>query len=49
MKEIADVLEVLDALRIAYNIHDEELQAIKIKKANKNGKFEKKIFLEYVL
>ncbi len=49
MKEIADVLEVLDALRIAYNIHDEELQAIKTKKANKNGKFEKKIFLEYVL
>ena len=49
MKEIADVLEILDALKSACAITDEEVQAIKEKKAMKNGKFEKKIFLEYVL
>lgn len=49
IKEIADVLEVLDALKTVCGISDEEVQVIKEKKAMKNGKFEKKIFLEYVL
>ena len=49
VKEIADVLEVLDALKNTCGISGEEVQAIKEKKAMKNGKFEKKIFLEYVL
>ena len=48
VKEIADVLEVLDALKNACGISDEEVQATKEKKAMKNGKFERKIFLEYV-
>lgn len=48
-KEIADVLEVLEAISTASGITKEEILAIKEKKAIKNGKFEKKLFLEYVL
>lgn len=49
IKELADVLEVVDAIVNHYGITYENIKNIKEKKANKNGKFEKKIFLEYVL
>ncbi len=46
MEEIADILEVIDAI-IAYKKFDkEELARIKDKKAEERGKFEKGIILE---
>ena len=49
LEEIADVYEVIDALMNIYHISKEEVLDIKEKKAIKNGKFNKKIFLEYVI
>lgn len=48
IKEIADVLEVLDAIKACYAITDDEIMDIKNKKATSNGAFNKKLFLEYV-
>lgn len=47
-KEIADVLEVLEALENTLHINHQEILSIKEKKAHNNGAFEKKIYLEYV-
>ena len=47
--ELADVLEIVDALASQYEITPKELQEKKDKKAAKNGKFDKKLFLEYVI
>ena len=49
IKEIADVLEVIDALKVAYGISDNDVDGVKVKKALSNGKFEKGLFLEYVI
>lgn len=49
IEEIADVFEIIDALKEVYEISDQEIKLIKKKKAEKNGKFEEKIFLEYVI
>ena len=43
--ELADILEVVDALSTANNSSLNEVMDIKIRKAEKNGKFENKIFL----
>ena len=43
--ELADILEVIDALSTANNSSLNEVMDIKIQKAEKNGKFENKIFL----
>ncbi len=43
--ELADILEVVDALSTANNSSLNEVMDIKIRKAKKNGKFENKIFL----
>ena len=43
--ELADILEVVDALSTANNSSLNEVMDIKIQKAEKNGKFENKIFL----
>ena len=43
--ELADILEVIDALSTANNSSLNEVMDIKIRKAEKNGKFENKIFL----
>lgn len=43
--ELADILEVVDALSTANNSSLNEVMDIKIQKAKKNGKFENKIFL----
>lgn len=47
-KEIADVLEVLEALENTLHIDHKEVLSIKEKKARSNGAFDKKIYLEYV-
>ena len=47
-KEIADVLEVLEALENTLHIDQQEIMSIKEKKAHNNGAFDKKIYLEYV-
>ena len=47
-KEIADVLEVLEALENTLHIDYQEVLSIKQKKAHSNGAFDKKIYLEYV-
>lgn len=47
-KEIADVLEVLEALENALDINHQEVLSIKKTKAHNNGAFNKKIYLEYV-
>lgn len=47
-KEIADVLEVLEALENTFHINHQEVLSIKQKKARSNGAFDKKIYLEYV-
>ncbi len=43
--ELADILEVVDALSTANNSSLNEVMDIKMRKAKKNGKFENKIFL----
>lgn len=47
-KEIADVLEVLEALENALDINHQEILTIKEKKAHNNGAFNNKIYLKYV-
>ena len=48
IEEMADVLEVLQAICIARGYALEELEAVRAKKANERGGFADKIFLEYV-
>ena len=47
-KEIADVLEVLEALENTLHIDHKEVLPIKEKKARSNGAFNNKIYLKYV-
>lgn len=47
-KEIADVLEVLEALENTLHIDHKEILSIKEKKARSNGAFKNKIYLKYV-
>ena len=46
--ELADVLEVIEALAENAGIPFEELLAIKAEKRRTNGAFQKRLFLEYV-
>ena len=48
LEEMADVLEVLRALCDARGYSFEELEALRVKKANELGGFMKKIYLEYL-
>ena len=48
INEIADVLEVIEALEKTLHIDEEEVRHVKEKKALQNGAFKEKIFLEYV-
>lgn len=48
LEELADILEVVEALANANDSNFSELLKIKEEKAKKNGKFEKKFFLESV-
>ncbi len=46
LEEMADVLEVLQAICLARGYSLDELEALREKKANSRGRFSKKIFLE---
>lgn len=48
VEELADIIEVVEALAVFNGCGFEELLKIKEKKANKNGKFHKRLFLEKV-
>lgn len=45
-EEMADILEVIDAIMNYKNFNREELQRIKIRKAEEKGKFENRIILD---
>ena len=44
-EELADILEVVEALAKVKNVSFEDLLKIKEEKANRNGKFEKRLLL----
>lgn len=46
--ELADILEVVEALAKTKNSSFDEILKLKQKKADKNGAFDKRLFLEYV-
>ena len=48
MEEMADILEVLQAICAAKGYSLEELETVREKKAKERGGFKTKIFLEYV-
>lgn len=48
IKELADVMEVIETIAKLKNINWEEVRKIQIEKRNKKGSFNKKIYLEYV-
>lgn len=48
LEEMADVLEVLQAICVARGYSVAELEAMRAKKAEKRGGIKEKIFLEYV-
>lgn len=48
LEEMADVLEVLQAICLARGYNLDELEEMRAKKAEERGEFKEKIFLEYV-
>jgi predicted house-cleaning noncanonical NTP pyrophosphatase (MazG superfamily) len=48
VEELADIQEVLIAIRDALGIKTDELEIMRLEKANKNGQFKKRIYLERV-
>jgi len=48
IKEFCDILEVLDAIKKTMEFSNDEIERVKNDKALKNGKFDKKLFLEEV-
>lgn len=48
VEELADIKEITIAIREALGIHAGELEDARRKKADKNGRFKSKIFLESV-
>lgn len=48
IEEIADVLEVIDAIKKLYKISDDEVERIKKKKYHDQGGFDNRIVLETV-
>jgi len=49
IEEFCDILEVLDAIKKAKGFLSADIDTIRATKAKKNGKFDKKIFLEEVI
>lgn len=47
-EELADIFEVIEHIITAFNLNKEKILEIREKKAEKNGKFSKKIILEKV-
>lgn len=48
LEEMADLMEVIQALNTYYSFSKEAVEAVQVEKANKRGKFQKKLILEYV-
>ena len=48
-EQLADVLEIIDAIEKEWNINLKELEKIKNLKAELRGKYKKRIFLENVI
>lgn len=48
IEELADVMEVIEAIMKSKNINWEDVKKIQEKKKNKKGSFNRKIYLEYV-
>lgn len=48
VEELADIKEVTIALREALGVHAGDLEEVRRKKAKKNGRFKRRIFLEGV-
>lgn len=48
IEELADIKEVMIAIRIAMGTPAGELEDVRHQKANKNGRIKKRIFLESV-
>ena len=48
VEELADLQEVISAILQSFEIEEEEIEAARLEKFEKNGGFEKKIFLEFV-
>lgn len=48
LEELADVKEVIIAIREALGIHASQLEETRLEKAKKNGRFKKRIYLEDV-
>jgi predicted house-cleaning noncanonical NTP pyrophosphatase (MazG superfamily) len=49
IKEIVDVLEVIDAIKKSYGLSESQIQYVKESKSYKNGAFQDQIYLEYVI
>lgn len=49
IEEMSDVLEIIDALKNIYHVSNDEINDVQQKKAIKNGKFEHRLYLEYVI
>jgi predicted house-cleaning noncanonical NTP pyrophosphatase (MazG superfamily) len=49
VEELADLLEVLYAVSEARGFTKDELEAVRIRKAEKRGQFKEKLFLESVI
>lgn len=47
IKELGDVLEVIDYLIIAFGFDSEEIRAVKSERKESRGGFAEKLFLEY--
>lgn len=45
INELADIQEIIDKLKQEYGLVQEEINRVQSVKANKNGKFDKKLFL----
>lgn len=48
VEELADIKEIIIAVREAMGIHAGDLEGIRRKKAARNGRFQKQVFLESV-
>jgi len=49
VEELADILEVIDAIKILYEWSDSSVQKVKSQKAAARGTFSKKLILEEVI
>lgn len=48
VEELADVMEIVDALLVTLGVSEEELRAVMDKKREKVGGFEDRLYVEYV-